>query len=347
MIVTSKDMLRVENLTKTFREQSALEEISFSIKAGEVVGIIGRSGAGKTTLLRCLNGSETPDSGHVFVEGKDLKDLKEGDLLAVRRRIGLVFQHFNLLESRTVSGNISLSLEISGIPRSERAVRIQELVKLVGLAGHERKYPAQLSGGQKQRVGIARALAAKPAVLLCDEATSALDPEATSSVLALLRTINRELGVTIVFITHEMDVIRRLAHRILVLDQGQIVEDVPVEDLARGEVRHALTRSFIKEKQTSLPEWISPFMTDAQKSDSRLVVVLKVKAGQGSSFLIADLCRQFGTSPNIVQANIGESGPGGYDRLVLILPQNSADIMKWLEKSVYEMKVLGYVSSVF
>ncbi|WP_269446764.1 ATP-binding cassette domain-containing protein, partial [Gluconobacter albidus] len=152
---------------------------------------------------------------------------------------------FNLLQSRTVSGNISLALEILGVPRKERLHRIQQLIHLVGLEGHEAKYPSQLSGGQKQRVGIARALAGHPAILLCDEATSALDPEATTSILTLLETINTELGVTIVLITHEMDVIRRLAHRVLVLDQGRIVEDISGEALSRGEAEHSLTQSFI------------------------------------------------------------------------------------------------------
>ena len=244
-VAEANEMLKVEGLSKAFNGHYALENISFSVHRGEIVGLIGRSGAGKTTLLRCLNGAETLDSGHVLVEGKNLSVLKERELLALRQRIGLVFQGFNLLQSRTVAGNISLGLEILGVPKKERQHRIQELIHLVGLEGHETKHPSQLSGGQKQRVGIARALAGHPAILLCDEATSALDPEATTSILALLETINKELGVTIILITHEMDVIRRLAHRVLVLDQGRIVEDISNELLNRGEAKHALTRSFI------------------------------------------------------------------------------------------------------
>lgn len=244
-LAETNETLKIEGLSKAFDGRYALENISFSVCRGEIAGLIGRSGAGKTTLLRCLNGAESVDSGRVLVEGRNLSTLKERELLVLRQRIGLVFQGFNLLQSRTVSGNISLALEILGVPRKERHHRIQQLIHLVGLEGHEAKYPSQLSGGQKQRVGIARALAGHPAILLCDEATSALDPEATTSILTLLETINTELGVTIVLITHEMDVIRRLAHRVLVLDQGRIVEDISGEALSRGEAEHSLTQSFI------------------------------------------------------------------------------------------------------
>lgn len=221
--------------------------MSFSIQAGDIVGIIGRSGAGKTTLLRCLHGAETPDAGDVFIEGQEIGRLKEKELLALRRRIGMVFQNFNLLKSRTVWGNISLALEIAEFSKSARTARIQELIGLVGLEGHENKHPSQLSGGQKQRVGIARALATNPAVLLCDEATSALDPETTSSILALLSKINQELGITIVLITHEMDVIHRLARRVMVLEQGRIIEDSRTEDFSGAKEKRALTQ-FLKEK---------------------------------------------------------------------------------------------------
>lgn len=226
-------LLSVRGLTHRFGGHTALEGVSFSVGSGEIVGVIGRSGAGKSTLLRCLCGLEQPGEGQILLDGTDMARLTEPQRVAARRRIGLVFQHFNLLESRTVAGNIALPLRIAGWPAARIAARVAELLDLVGLAGLDRKRPSQLSGGQKQRVGIARAIAASPVLLLCDEATSALDPQTTGAILDLLGKINRELGLTILLITHEMDVVRRFAHRVLVLDHGRIVEDGTMAALLR------------------------------------------------------------------------------------------------------------------
>lgn len=226
-------LLAVEAISRSFAGHTVLRDISFTVQAGESVGIIGRSGAGKSTLLRCLNALERPDTGRILFEGQDLAHLPEKQLVLLRRKIGVVFQHFNLLSSRTVAANIALPLEIAGMPKAQRQERVAELLHLVGLEEHARKYPALLSGGQKQRVGIARALAANPALLLCDEATSALDPETTTSILDLLNQINKTLGLTLVFITHEMDVVRQLGHRVLVLEQGTIVADGPPADILK------------------------------------------------------------------------------------------------------------------
>lgn len=217
------NLLEVERLNRSFGGQPALHDISFTVPKGQRLGIIGRSGAGKSTLLRCLSGLDRPQSGRILLEGEDMAILPEAKLVLLRRRIGLVFQHFNLLNSRTIAANVALPLQIAGIPKAERNKRVMELLDLVGLADHAGKYPAMLSGGQKQRIGIARALAAHPALLLCDEATSALDPETTQTILALLADINRVLGLTVVFITHEMDVVRTLAQQVLVLEKGRIV----------------------------------------------------------------------------------------------------------------------------
>lgn len=341
----TSEILKVENLSKGFEGHTALENVSFSVREGEIVGIIGRSGAGKTTLLRCLNGAEVPDSGSVLVEGQDLNELKEKDLLALRQRIGLVFQGFNLLQSRTVTGNISLALEILGVHKKERPHRIQKLIKLVGLEGHELKYPAQLSGGQKQRVGIARALAGSPAILLCDEATSALDPEATTSILALLEKINREVGVTIILITHEMDVIRRLAHRVLVLDQGTIAEDISTKALARGQARHALTKSFINDDPVFLPDHVLSLMTDGDTPGAVAVLRLGSSRGDLSSALLADLYRIFGVTAVILQADIHGKSPERRDTLVLSLSCNHEQAIQWLSQNVEEVEVIGYASS--
>ncbi|MDE7548845.1 ATP-binding cassette domain-containing protein [Acetobacter fabarum] len=217
------NLLEVERLNRSFGGQPALHDISFTVAKGQRLGIIGRSGAGKSTLLRCLSGLDRPQSGRILLEGEDMAILPEAKLVLLRRRIGLVFQHFNLLNSRTIAANVALPLQIAGMPKAGRSKRVMELLDLVGLADHAGKYPAMLSGGQKQRIGIARALAAHPALLLCDEATSALDPETTQTILALLADINRVLGLTVVFITHEMDVVRSLAQQVLVLEKGRIV----------------------------------------------------------------------------------------------------------------------------
>lgn len=221
-------IVRLTDVRRAFGETPAIDGVSLDVTRGEILGLIGRSGAGKSTLIRCLNGLERPDSGSIEVEGVEITALDERRLQPVRRRIGMIFQHFNLLSAKTVEDNIALPLKIAGQPRAQRAKRVAELLDLVGLSDKAKHYPAQLSGGQKQRVGIARALAAKPSLLLSDEATSALDPETTQSILALLKDINRQLGLTILLITHEMEVIRRVADRVIVLDRGRIVEEGPV-----------------------------------------------------------------------------------------------------------------------
>lgn len=227
----SEPFLKVTGLSRRFGQTLAIDDISFALGRGEVLGIIGRSGAGKSTLIRCLNGLEKPDTGQVEIDGRDITPLSETALQVERRRIGMIFQHFNLLSSRTVLDNVALPLKLAGMGRAARHKRAAQLLERVGLAGKEQAYPAQLSGGQKQRVGIARALASDPVLLLCDEATSALDPETTVSILALLRDINREFGLTIVMITHEMNVARRIADHVLVLAKGRIVEQGPVRQV--------------------------------------------------------------------------------------------------------------------
>ncbi|HEY9239054.1 MAG TPA: ATP-binding cassette domain-containing protein, partial [Burkholderiaceae bacterium] len=203
---------------------AALTDVDFRIEAGEIFGIIGRSGAGKSTLLRTINRLESPSQGHVRVNGIDVGSLDESALVALRRRVGMIFQHFNLLSAKTVWQNVALPLRVAGVPRDEIERKVAASLELVGLAGKRDVYPARLSGGQKQRVGIARALVHDPDVLLCDEATSALDPETTQSILGLLRDINRRLGLTVVLITHEMAVIREVCDRVAVLEGGRLVE---------------------------------------------------------------------------------------------------------------------------
>ena len=247
-------MIAFEAVSKTYAASSkeggghaALSGVSLSVNAGEVFGVIGASGAGKSTLIRLINGLETPTGGKVIVDGDDVATLGVEGLRALRRRVGMIFQHFNLLSGKTVAQNVSFPLRLAGRPASEVKARTAELLERVGLTAHADKYPAQLSGGQKQRVGIARALSTNPKVLLCDEATSALDPETTEQILDLISGLNRELGLTIVLITHEMDVVRRVCDRVAVLEAGRVVEEGPVEqvflhpasDTARRFVREA------------------------------------------------------------------------------------------------------------
>jgi D-methionine transport system ATP-binding protein len=241
---TGRHMIQLEDVAKQYpgSDLFALEGISLKVSRGEVFGIIGQSGAGKSTLIRLLNALERPSAGRVEIDGIDLAALSPAALRTLRRRIGMIFQNFGLLSSRTVAANVAFPLELAGVHRADRDAKVASLLARVGLAGLAERYPAQLSGGQKQRVGIARALATEPDILLCDEATSALDPETTRSVLALLRELNRELGLTIVLITHEMDVVRAVCDRMAVLDAGRIVESGRVADIFRDRAHPATQR---------------------------------------------------------------------------------------------------------
>ena len=245
------DVIEFDGVRKTYRvrgqEVLALEVERLTIERGEVFGIVGHSGAGKSTLLRLVNLLERPSQGRVVVEGEDVTRLAPAQLRAFRRRIGMIFQHFNLLSSKTVAENVAFPLKIASTEsRAAIAARVEELLALVGLSEHAGKYPAQLSGGQKQRVGIARALASNPKVLLSDEATSALDPETTRSILDLLRQVNRELSVTVVLITHQMQVIKQIADRVAVIEAGRIVEMGPVIDVFTRP-QQDITKSLIDE----------------------------------------------------------------------------------------------------
>ena len=257
-------MIKIENLIKSYPTKEgrkiALNDINLSIKEGAIFGIIGHSGAGKSTLIRCINLLERPDSGTVMIDNIDLTRLSKRELMFARRKIGMIFQHFNLLSSQTVYDNIAFPLRLLSMSESEIEKRVAELLDLVDIKAHRDKYPAQLSGGQKQRVGIARAIANKPKVLLCDEATSALDPQTTQSILELLVDINRELGLTIVMITHEMEVIRSICHKVAVIHDSQIVESGDVEKVFLHP-QSPVTQDFILDKteQNELNKYITRY----------------------------------------------------------------------------------------
>lgn len=321
-------LIRFERVTRRFGSHPAIADVSFSVGHGEIIGVIGRSGAGKSTLLRCLAGLERPDEGKIVLDGQDLAQLDEPALRAQRRRIGLVFQHFNLLSSRTAAQNIALPLKIAGWTRADRTRRTAELLELVGLPDRAGHYPAQLSGGQKQRVGIARALAASPALLLCDEATSALDPETTHSILALLHDINTRLGLTIMLITHEMSVVRAVADRVLVLESGRLVEDVPVALLfahVEANTMHEATRSLLRDQRPSLPGFLADRLTPEPAAGSHAVLELGVGGDAAHLPLIARLAAETGIEATLLEGGVTHIGRERVGGLFLAVPSDRAD----------------------
>ena len=249
-------IIELNHLSKTFgggeSQVHALHDVSIAVKPGEIFGIIGLSGAGKSTLVRCINLLERPDEGQVLFHGKDLMTMKDKELRAQRRNITMIFQSFNLLEQRTAIDNICFPLELNGVSKKEARKRAMELLEIVGLPDKAGAYPVQLSGGQKQRIAIARALATDPEVLLCDEATSALDPQTTDSILNLLQKINRERGITVIIITHQMSVIEQICHRVAILDHGVVAEIGDVEDVFRNP-KSVAGRNLVSPDTTNLP----------------------------------------------------------------------------------------------
>lgn len=298
-------VVTLENIVRRFGATAALDGLSLTVNRGEVVGIIGRSGAGKSTLIRCINALERPDSGRVLIGGRDITALAGAALQEERRRIAMVFQHFNLLSAKTVAANVALPLKIAGWPRARRAARVAELLALTGLAEKAGAYPAQLSGGQKQRVGIARALAADPVLLLCDEATSALDPETTQSILELLRDINRRLGLTILIITHEMDVIRQVADRVAVLDGGRIVEEGPVWRVF-ATPQAATTRALLAALTPRLPDDLSARVRPPGTGQGAVLVRVDLKGEGARAPLIAALSRALGAPVSLLHGGLAE-----------------------------------------
>ena len=253
------DIIQIEQLCKTFGSGetavAALNNVSLQVQSGEIFGIIGLSGAGKSTLVRCINVLERPEAGRILFHGQNLLELKEKDLRAQRRKISMIFQSFNLLDQRTALDNICFPLELAGVSRKEARKKAAALLETVGLPDKADAYPVQLSGGQKQRIAIARALASDPEVLLCDEATSALDPQTTESILALLQKINKERGITVILITHQMSVIEQICHRVAILDHGTVAEIGKVEDVFSNPSSPAGRRLVSPDKALPISHW--------------------------------------------------------------------------------------------
>ncbi|MBE3578072.1 MAG: methionine ABC transporter ATP-binding protein [Limnochordales bacterium] len=313
----AEPLVVVEHLTKRFRqggrEIAALSDVSFEVYPGEIFGVMGLSGAGKSTLIRCINLLERPDEGRVVVAGQEMTRLSGPALMQARRRIGMIFQHFALLSSRTVAGNVAFPLEIAGVSRPVIAARVAELLDLVGLGDRAQAYPSQLSGGQKQRVGIARALASEPVLLLSDEATSALDPETTVSVLQLLKEINQKMGLTILMITHEMQVIRQICHRVAVIDQGRLVEVGPVAQVF-SRPSSEVARRLLREQ---LQEDVPPYILERARKPGQRLLRLGFLGQVAQEPVVAELMRQFPVVVNVLFGRIEELGGVPWGRLVV------------------------------
>lgn len=340
----SPGILRLVDIRRTFGSTIALDGVSLSARRGEILGIIGRSGAGKSTLIRCLNGLERPDAGRVFIEDREITGLRERDLQPVRRRIGMIFQHFNLLAAKTVEENVALPLKIAGMRKAERLRRAGEMLELVGLPEKARNYPAQLSGGQKQRVGIARALSAGPALLLSDEATSALDPETTRSILALLKDINRRLGLTVVLITHEMEVIRSIADRVVVLDAGRVVEEGPVWSVF-ADPRSAVARRLLAGSRPELPVGIARAFLPDGAGGAVLRVELSGQAARGS--LLSDLSALQHVRFRLLHGGVETIQDERVGTLFLAIPEPARALScarRFLESHGAKTEVLGHVA---
>ena len=339
-------VVQVSRVTKRFGPVAALDDVSLDVPRGRVLGVIGRSGAGKSTLIRLLNGLERPDSGSVRFEGQDLTALSERALQPLRQRIGMIFQHFNLLSAKTVAANVALPLRIVGMGQPARARRVAELLDLVGLSEKAQAYPAQLSGGQKQRVGIARALAAEPALLLSDEATSALDPETTAAILALLRSINRKLGLSIVLITHEMSVIRAVADEVAVLEGGRLIEQGLVGDvLTRPQSRGA--QRIVAASQPVLPRVLRAALSAQSSAGCDPVLQIDLLGEQVRAPLLSDLATATGAEARLLHGGIDHVQDQPFGRLYVALCGSGEDLgdraATFLRDRVVGVKVIGHV----
>lgn len=342
-------MIEIKDLSKVYQTPSqkiiALERVSLTVEKGEIFGIIGLSGAGKSTLIRCINMLEKPTAGSIMVDGQEITSLGKGELRAVRQKIGMIFQHFNLLSSRTVLANVMFPLEIAKVPRPEAIQRARELLELVGLADKEDAYPSQLSGGQKQRVGIARALANGPKLLLSDEATSALDPQTTRSILKLLRDINRQFNLTILLITHDMNVIKEICDRVAVIDSSHIVEvgevlkvfASPSSPTARSFVNTVISREVP-------PELLHRSSARDEQTQAKLIRVSFIGPSAGAP-VISSMIRKYDIEANILYGNVDRIKDTPYGNLALELigpPKVLQESMAYLHSQGLEIEVLHH-----
>ena len=329
-------MIELRHISKDFgtgeHAVHAVQDVSLTVETGEIFGIIGFSGAGKSTLVRCINLLERPTSGEVLLDGQELTALPPKQLRQARKKIGMIFQHFNLMPSRTVAGNVAYPLRGSGLSREQIAAKVQSLLELVGIGDKADAFPSQLSGGQKQRVAIARALANDPSVLLCDEATSALDPQTTKAILHLLRDLNAKLGLTIVLITHEMAVVREICHRVAVMEHGRVAEQGEVFNVF-VDPRQDITRSFIRttsnlQKVEELIEADSPV---TRLKPGELIIRLSYVQRNAAEPLISVVTKLFDVSLNIIFADINIVQDAPIGGTVAIISGERSHITKAIE----------------
>ena len=345
-------MIELQHIDKIYHTSSgdlhALKDINLTINEGEIFGIIGLSGAGKSTLVRCINMLEKPTSGKVIVDGKEMTALGEEQLRKARQNIGMIFQHFNLLSSRTVFGNIAFPLEIQGLDKAAIQKKVEPLLDLVGLKDRADHYPSQLSGGQKQWVGIARALASDPKVLLCDEATSALDPQTTESILNLLRDINKRLHITIVMITHQMNVVKEICDRVAVIENGEIIEQGSMVDIFTNPQK-ATTREFVASIQhNDLPDFVRKLdIHKDYKAGDKALVSLSFIGDSAGEPIVSVLIKEYDTKVNILTANIENLQDTPFGTLLIEVEGDEAHLKKaldYLHERKVKDEVIGYVS---
>lgn len=344
-------MITFSHVSKVFKQKTqkitALSDINLHVPAGQIYGVIGASGAGKSTLIRCANLLERPTDGQIFIDKQELTQLPENKLSLARREIGMIFQHFNLLSSRTVFDNIALPLELSALPKSKIKKRVLELIELVGLTDKKQVYPAHLSGGQKQRVAIARALANRPKVLLCDEATSALDPASTRSILKLLKDINRRFGLTILLITHEMDVVKHICDQVAVISQGCLIEKDSVSEMF-SHPKTPLAQQFIHSTlHIDIPEDYARRLNQSP-TDQASSPFLKLEfTGQSvDAPLISQVVHRFNIEIGILSAQIDYAGEVKFGMMLVELAGETKDInqaLQFLKDHHVKVEVLGYV----
>lgn len=331
-------MITLENVNVTFKNKTselhAVKGVSLQIAKGEIYGIVGGSGAGKSTLVRTLNGLQRPTSGKVIVDGEDITALSGSGIKEVRKKIGMIFQHFNLISRKTVGKNIEFALKIQKYPKDERDQRVRELLSLVGLEDKKDVYPASLSGGQKQRVGIARALAADPKILLCDEATSALDVQTTEEIVDILKDINHKLGITIVFITHQLEVAKRLFDKVAVMNDGKIVEENDAYEIFANP-KETITKNLVKSNVT-IPH-------EVQEETKGKILTLTYKGEKSVEPIIAYTNKKFDVVLNILHGKIEYIQQKPIGILVVSIDGNEKDVdeaLEYLKANVQEIEIL-------
>lgn len=344
-------MINLNNVSKTYQSDQgqvhALKDINLAVKQGEIFGVVGKSGAGKSTLIRCVNLLERPTSGTVEVAGQELTALSERELTKARRQIGMIFQHFNLLQSASVFDNIALPLVFAGLKVAEIESIVSPLLALVELQDKRNNYPAELSGGQKQRVAIARALACEPKVLLCDEATSALDPQTTKSILKLLSEINQRMGLTILLITHEMDVVKQICDRVAVLEKAELVEQASIVDFFMKPKTASATAMSRSALHVELPEIIQQQLIAEAFAGGIPLLKIIFQGERVQEPLISDVVQHFQLELNIIQANIEiiHQQTFGIMMVEIFNPNDKlSQAISYLENKGLQVEILGYIT---